>query len=78
MGRQGPDPAQRQPYHPQIHPRGSQADHHPLSRFARRCRRATEVVGEHDDLPPGLSAADNEAGWRESLAKLAALVETDQ
>lgn len=39
---------------------------------------ATEVVGEHDDLPPGLSAADNEAGWRESLAKLAALVETGQ
>ena len=39
---------------------------------------ATEVVGEHDDLPPGLPAADNEAGWRESLAKLAALVETGQ
>jgi len=26
-------------------------------------------------LPPGLSPADNEAGWRSSLAKLAALVE---
>ena len=29
----------------------------------------------HDGLPPGLPAADNEAGWRSSLAKLAALVE---
>jgi hypothetical protein len=26
-------------------------------------------------LPRGLSLADNEAGWRSSLAKLAALVE---
>jgi hypothetical protein len=29
----------------------------------------------HDGLPPGLSPADNELGWRLSLAKLAALVE---
>jgi uncharacterized protein YndB with AHSA1/START domain len=35
----------------------------------------TEVSAVHDGLPPGLSPADNEAGWRESLAKLAALVE---
>jgi len=35
----------------------------------------TELVAVHDDLPPGLSAAANEAGWRSSLAKLAALVE---
>ncbi len=35
----------------------------------------TEVLAVHDGLPPGLSAADNEAGWRSSLAKLAALVE---
>jgi uncharacterized protein YndB with AHSA1/START domain len=35
----------------------------------------TEIVAVHDRLPPGLSAADNEAGWRSSLAKLAALVE---
>src|SRR4051812_30498529 len=26
----------------------------------------------HDNLPPGLSAADNETGWRMSLDKLAA------
>jgi uncharacterized protein YndB with AHSA1/START domain len=35
----------------------------------------TEVRAVHDRLPPGLSPADNEAGWRSSLAKLAALVE---
>jgi uncharacterized protein YndB with AHSA1/START domain len=35
----------------------------------------TELVAVHDQLPPGLSAADNEAGWQSSLGKLAALVE---
>jgi uncharacterized protein YndB with AHSA1/START domain len=35
----------------------------------------TEIFAVHDDLPPGLSPADNETGWRLSLAKLAALVE---
>src|SRR4051812_15991097 len=35
----------------------------------------TEVAAVHDQLPPGLSAADNETGWRMSLGKLAALVE---
>ena len=35
----------------------------------------TDVIAVHDGLPPGLSTADNEAGWRSSLAKLAALVE---
>ena len=35
----------------------------------------TEVLAVHDRLPSGLSPADNEAGWRSSLAKLAALVE---
>jgi uncharacterized protein YndB with AHSA1/START domain len=35
----------------------------------------TEVLAVHHGLPPGLSAADNEVGWREALAKLAALVE---
>src|SRR5215218_380304 len=35
----------------------------------------TDVLAVHDRLPPGLSAADNEAGWREALAQLAALVE---
>jgi Activator of Hsp90 ATPase homolog 1-like protein len=35
----------------------------------------TEVLAVHGGLPPGLSTADNEAGWRSSLAKLAALVE---
>lgn len=35
----------------------------------------TDVHAVHDQLPPGLSAADNEIGWRMSLAKLATLVE---
>ena len=35
----------------------------------------TEVLATHDRLPPGLLIADNETGWRMSLAKLAALVE---
>jgi uncharacterized protein YndB with AHSA1/START domain len=35
----------------------------------------TDILAVHDRLPPGLSPADNEAGWRSSLAKLAALVE---
>ena len=35
----------------------------------------TDVLAVHDGLPPGLAVADNEAGWRSSLAKLAALVE---
>jgi uncharacterized protein YndB with AHSA1/START domain len=34
-----------------------------------------EVLAVHEGLPPGLSTAHNEAGWRSSLAKLAALVE---
>lgn len=35
----------------------------------------TEILAVHEGLPPGLSPADNEVGWRLSLAKLAALVE---
>jgi hypothetical protein len=35
----------------------------------------TEIVAVHDGLPPGVPTADNEAGSREALAKLAALVE---
>jgi uncharacterized protein YndB with AHSA1/START domain len=35
----------------------------------------TELLAVHDGLPPGLSPADNETGWRMALAKLAALVE---
>jgi len=35
----------------------------------------TDILAEHDGLPPGLSPADNEVGWRMSLEKLAALVE---
>jgi len=35
----------------------------------------TDVVAVHDNLPPGVSPADNELGWRMSLGKLAALLE---
>ena len=35
----------------------------------------TDVSAVHDNLPPGLSTADNDLGWQMSLAKLAALVE---
>jgi len=37
----------------------------------------TELRAVHDGLPSGLSASDNEVGWRSSLDKLAALVESD-
>ena len=36
----------------------------------------TDVLAVHDGLPRGVPPADNEAGWRSSLAKLAALVES--
>jgi uncharacterized protein YndB with AHSA1/START domain len=36
----------------------------------------TDLVAVHDGLPPGVSPADNEAGWQMALAKLAALVES--
>jgi uncharacterized protein YndB with AHSA1/START domain len=32
----------------------------------------TDVLAVHDGLPRGVPPADNEAGWREALAKLAA------
>jgi uncharacterized protein YndB with AHSA1/START domain len=35
----------------------------------------TAVHAVHEGLPRGVPPADNEAGWRSSLAKLAALVE---
>jgi uncharacterized protein YndB with AHSA1/START domain len=35
----------------------------------------TDILAVHENLPPGLSPADNELGWRMSLDKLAALVE---
>jgi uncharacterized protein YndB with AHSA1/START domain len=37
----------------------------------------TDVLGVHEGLPPGVSAADNEAGWRSALKRLAELVEAD-
>jgi uncharacterized protein YndB with AHSA1/START domain len=37
----------------------------------------TDLVGVHESLPPGVSVADNELGWRQALARLASLVEND-
>lgn len=38
----------------------------------------TDVFAVHNNLPPGLSPADNETGWRMALDKLAAFVEAGQ
>jgi uncharacterized protein YndB with AHSA1/START domain len=38
----------------------------------------TDVLAVHDNVPPGIAPADNEAGWQEALDKLAALVEAGQ
>jgi uncharacterized protein YndB with AHSA1/START domain len=38
----------------------------------------TDVLAVHKNLPPGLSPADNEIGWRMSLEQLARLVEAGQ
>jgi uncharacterized protein YndB with AHSA1/START domain len=35
----------------------------------------TELLAVHENLPPGVSPADNRTGWRMALDKLAALVE---
>jgi uncharacterized protein YndB with AHSA1/START domain len=35
----------------------------------------TDLVGVHENLPPGVSPADNELGWSMSMEKLAKLVE---
>jgi uncharacterized protein YndB with AHSA1/START domain len=36
----------------------------------------TDIVAVHENVPPGVPPADNELGWRLSLNKLAALLET--
>jgi uncharacterized protein YndB with AHSA1/START domain len=35
----------------------------------------TDLIGVHENLPSGVSPADNELGWRMSIDKLAELVE---
>jgi hypothetical protein len=54
------------------------ADRHDQPRACVRRADAdggTDVLAVHDGLPRGVPAADNKAGWRSSLSKLAALVE---
>jgi hypothetical protein len=36
----------------------------------------TELVAVHDGVPDAVRPEDNELGWQESLARLAALVES--
>jgi uncharacterized protein YndB with AHSA1/START domain len=38
----------------------------------------TELFAVHDGLPPGITEADNEVGWREALSRLAELVEASR
>jgi hypothetical protein len=38
----------------------------------------TDVFAVHDNLPPGVTPADNETGWRIALDKLAAFVGAEQ
>jgi uncharacterized protein YndB with AHSA1/START domain len=38
----------------------------------------TDILGVHENVPPGVAPVDNETGWRMSLEKLARLVEADQ
>jgi len=38
---------------------------------------STDLVGLHENLPPGVSPADNELGWSMSMEKLARLVESE-
>jgi uncharacterized protein YndB with AHSA1/START domain len=38
----------------------------------------TDLVAVHEGLPPGVLPADNEKGWQMALAKLAALVQSEQ
>jgi uncharacterized protein YndB with AHSA1/START domain len=44
-------------------------------RLANAADGGTDLVAVHEDLPPGVAPAENEAGWREALARLAALLD---
>jgi len=37
----------------------------------------TDLVGLHENVPPGVAPADNEVGWNMSMDKLARLLEDD-
>ena len=49
-----------------------------VSYSLREVDGGTEVIGLHEGLPRGVAPADNERGWRSSLAKLAKLVESER
>jgi uncharacterized protein YndB with AHSA1/START domain len=52
-----------------------QGEMHITTTLTDAAEGGTTLVAVHDGLPPGVRPEDNEEGWRESLAKLAALVE---
>jgi uncharacterized protein YndB with AHSA1/START domain len=54
--------------------RGAMTISYTLSDADARSGGGTDLVAVHDNVPPGVSAADNELGWRMSLDKLAAYV----
>ena len=56
---------------------GDELDAHPLPPERSPCG-GTDALAPHDGLPRGVAPADNELGWRSSLAKLAALVEAGE
>lgn len=42
----------------------------------RDAHGGTELAAVHEGLPSGVAPADNETGWRDALARLAAVVES--
>jgi len=48
-----------------------------ISYVLRDAGGGTELVGVHENVPPGVRPADNELGWSMSIGKLARLVEHD-
>jgi hypothetical protein len=51
-------------------------EHHGhLLAATRRCGRL-ELTGIHENVPPGMEPEDDEPGWKMSIDKPAALVET--
>lgn len=46
-----------------------------MTTMLRTVADGTELTGVHEGLPPGVTSADNTAGWQEAFARLAELLE---